>query len=159
VQTCAFTGFGGAEDATKTCDPAGGTNQVAKVVKSAAAELWAGTTVWTGPNKTIGSIPFTSTRKKMSMQVWSPTAGIPVRLKLEDAADAARSVVETEAVTTGVNTWETLVFDFANPASGTAALNPAYVYTRGSVFFNVGTTGAAAGAQTYYFDDLSGPSP
>src|SRR4029079_12499853 len=106
----------------------------------------------------IGSIPFTSTRKKMSMRVWSPTAGIPVRLKLEDAADPARSV-GPEAVTTGVNTWETLVFDFANPASGTAALNPAYVYTRASVFFNFGTTGAAAGAQTYYFDDLSGPSP
>ena len=38
-------GFGGAEDSTIVVDPTGGTNKVAKVVKSATAELWAGTTL------------------------------------------------------------------------------------------------------------------
>ena len=42
-------GFGGADDSTVVVDPAGGTNKVAKVVKSATAETWAGTrssSVW-----------------------------------------------------------------------------------------------------------------
>ena len=34
------------------------TNKVAKVVKSATAELWAGTTVSTGANFSVPTIPF-----------------------------------------------------------------------------------------------------
>ena len=53
------------------------------------------------------------------------------------------------------NGWETLTFDFANQAAGTAALNLAYTYNKVSIFFNFGVTGAAAGAKTYYFDDVA----
>ena len=53
------------------------------------------------------------------------------------------------------NAWETLTFDFANPASGTAALNSAYTYNKVSIFFNFGVTGATTGAKTYYFDDVT----
>ena len=48
--TYTLTGFGGAEDSSVVPDPTGGTNKVAKVVKSATAETCAGTTVSTGPN-------------------------------------------------------------------------------------------------------------
>ena len=90
----------------------------------------------------------------MSVRVWSPDAGIQVRLKVEDAADPTKSV-ETEATTTVANAWETLTFDFANQAAGTAALNLAYTYNKISIFFNFGVTGATAGAKTYYFDDVA----
>ena len=63
--------------------------------------------------------------------------------------------METEAVTTRANAWETLTFDFANPVAGTPALNPAFTYNRVIIFFNFGVTGATAGAQTYYFDDVT----
>jgi hypothetical protein len=90
----------------------------------------------------------------MSVRVYSPDAGIPVRLKIEDAANSAVSA-EVQVMTTEVNTWETLVFDFANTVPGTPAFSEANNYTRLSIFFNFGTTGAAAGAKTYFFDDIA----
>ncbi|MFO1407403.1 MAG: Ig-like domain-containing protein [Steroidobacteraceae bacterium] len=152
--TYTLTGFGGAEDSTVVTDPTGGPNKVAKVVKSGTAELWAGTTVSTQPNNTAGTIPFTATSKTMTVRVYSPRAGIPVRLKVEDAADPTHSV-ETEATTTTANAWETLTFNFANPVSGTQPLNLAYTYNRVSIFFDFGTTGAAGGGGTFYFDDVA----
>ena len=152
--TYTLTGFGGAEDATVAVDPTGGTNMVAKIIKSATAELWAGTTVSTGANQSIAKVPFTATARSMSMRVYAPAVGIPVRLKLEDAADVTKTV-ETEALTTAANTWHTLTFNFANQAPGTAALNLATNYNKASVFFNFGKTGAQGGGGTYYFDDLN----
>ncbi len=77
-----------------------GNNTVARVVKSATAELWAGTTVSTGPNESVGTIPFTATNTRMTVRVYSPRAGIPVRLKVEDAADRTHTA-ETEAIDHG----------------------------------------------------------
>ena len=152
--TYTLTGFGGAEDATVVADPTNAGNNVARVVKSATAQLWAGTTVSTGPNSSVDTIPFTATSTRMTVRVYSPRAGIPVRLKVEDAADPTRSV-ETEALTTQVNTWETLTFDFANQAAGTAALNLAFTYNKASIFFDFGTAGADGGGGTFYFDDVT----
>ncbi len=152
--TYTLTGFGGAEDSSVQPDPTGGANKAARVVKSATAELWAGTTVSTGANNSVDKIPFTATSTKMTVRVYSPKAGIPVRLKVEDAADPTHTV-ETEALTTQVNTWETLTFNFASPAAGTAALNLAYTYNKVSIFFDFGKTGAAGGSGTYYFDDVA----
>ena len=148
-----FTGFGGAEDTSLQSDPTNATNTVARVNRSSSAETFAGTVVSTGPSLTAGTIPFSATNTRMTVRVYSPAAGIPVRLKLEDAADTTHSV-ETEAVTTIANGWETLTFDFANEVAGTAALNLAYNYNRIIIFFNFGAAGAAAGAQTFYFDDV-----
>ena len=152
-----LTGFGGAEDSTLVPDPTNASNVVARVVKSSTAELWAGTTVSTGANNSVGRIPFTSTSTRMTVRVYSPRAGIPVRLKVEDATDNTRSV-ETEALTTKVNAWETLTFNFANQVSGTAALNVAYTYNKVSIFFDFGKTGAAGGAGTFLFDDVAFPA-
>ena len=149
-----LTGFGGAEDATITADPTDASNRVAKVVKSATAELWAGTTVSICPSDAIVRLPFTSTLTTVTARVWAPAAGIPVRMKVEDAADPTKSV-ETEALTTVAAGWQTLLFNFANPAAGTSALNVANTYNKASIFFNFGKTGAAGGGGTFYFDDLA----
>ena len=87
----------------------------------------------------------------MSVRVYSPAAGLPIRLKVEDRNDNTRSV-ETEKVTTVANAWETLVFDFANQATGTAALNLAYTYNMASIFFNFGTAGDG---KIFYWDDIT----
>lgn len=152
--TYTLTGFGGAEDSTVVVDPLGGTNKVAKVVKSATAEVFAGTYVSTGANFSVPTLPFNATATKMTVRVYSPDVGIQVRLKVEDAADPTKSV-ETEATTTMANAWETLIFDFAYQATGTAALSLAYTYNKASIFFNFGVTGATAGAKTYYFDNVA----
>ena len=150
--TYTLTDFGGTAS-TVTNDPAGGANQVVLTVKSGTAELWAGTTVSTLPGEAVPVIPLDASNTEMSVRVYSPDAGIPVRLKIEDASDPAVSV-ETEASTTVANDWETLVFDFANQVGGTAAFDPAATYNKISIFFNFGTDGATAGEKTYYFDDI-----
>jgi hypothetical protein len=154
--TYTMTGFGGAESSMVVVDPTNAANKVARVIKSNTAELWAGATVSTGANLTIATIPFSATAKRLTARVWSPHAGIPVRLKVEDAGDPTHSC-ETEAMVTVANGWQTLTFDFANQAAGTAALNLAFTFNRASVFFNFGTTGAVAGERTYYLDDLGMP--
>ncbi len=152
-----LVGFGGAEQSTIVTDPTLATNKVAKVIKTNTAELWAGTTV-TALNGVVqtgfgNNIPFSACNTKMSVRVWSPHAGIQVRLKVEDKADPTKSC-ETEATVTVANGWQTLEFNFANQAAGTAALNLAYNYNKASIFFNFGVTGAVAGERTYYFDDM-----
>ncbi len=153
-------GFGGAEQSTIVTDPTLSTNKVAKVIKTATAELWAGTTVTAAAGLGFANrIPFTVTNTKMNVRVWSPVAGIPVRLKVEDRTDATRSV-ETEATVTTASGWQTLEFNFLNQATGTSAINLTYNYNKLSIFFNFGTTGAATGERTYYFDDIKfGPAP
>ena len=133
-------------------DPVDATNVAVATQKSGSAELWAGTTMST-PAGLAEAIPVTATNTKMSVRVYSPDANIPVRLKIEDKDDATHSV-ETEAMTTVANEWETLVFDFANEATGTAALNLDYTFNLASIFFNFGTTGADAGEKIYYWDDV-----
>ena len=152
-----LVGFGGAEASTIVTDPTNALNTVGKVIKSATAETWAGTSITDVVNNVqVGfstAVPFSATTKQMTVRVWSPDAGIPVRLKVEDHLDNTHTV-ETEAVTTVAGQWETLTFDFANQAPGTAALNLAYVFDKVSIFFNFNTAGAIAGEKTYYFDDV-----
>ena len=147
-----LTDFGG-NASEIVVDPTNPDNKVAKSIKTAGAELWAGTTVG-GTTGFATAIPFASGSTKMSLRVWSPTAGIPVRLKVEAANDPSISV-ETEATVTVASQWQTLTFDFANQAAGTEAINFSRSYNKASVFFNFGTTGAQAGEQTYYWDDMA----
>lgn len=134
-------------------DPTNSKNYVVKSTKTAAAELWAGTTVGQ-PEGFSTPISFKADSTKMSVRVWSPHANIPVRLKVEDAQNPAISV-ETEAMVTTAETWQTLVFDFSKQATGTAPLNLANRYNKASIFFNFGKTGAEAGAKTYFWDSLT----
>jgi len=152
----ALTDFGG-NASEIIVDPTNASNHVAKTIKTATAELWAGTTV----GGTVGfadPIPFEEGYTSMSVRVWSPTAGTPMRLKVEKSSDPTISV-ETEANSTVANAWQTLVFDFSNEAPGTAELNLAYDYNKASIFFNFGQTGAQAGEQTYFWDDMEFMGP
>ena len=148
-----LTDFGGNVSSIEL-DPVSGVGRVAKVVKSETAESWAGTTVSTGATQSLTTIPLASGSLMMSLRVWAPATGMPIRLKLEDALDKMHSV-ETEAMTTVADGWQTLTFDFAKHATGTTPFNPAYTFSKASVFFNFGSTGSAAGAKIFYFDDLT----
>ena len=130
-------------------DPTDASNTVVSVTKG--SETWAGTTIASG--NVI--YPLTATETVMTVRVWSPEAGITVRLKLEESGDATHTV-ETDAVTTVASAWEVLTFDFSNPATNdgnpTNPLNVEYVFDMLSIFLNYGVAGSA---QTYYFDDVT----
>ena len=146
----------GENSSSLVTDPTDANNTVVKVVKTAIAATWAGTTIGTDSGFAT-NIPITLTNSKITVRVWSPDAGTPIRLKIEDANDKTHTC-ETEVNTTVTAGWETLEFDFTNQAPGTellsVGLNNGWVYNKASIFFNFGTDGATAGEKTYYFDDV-----
>ncbi len=127
-------------------DPTDPTNRVACSTKPNGAPVWAGTVV--ADLGLENPIPFTATEMKMTMRVWSPVAGTPFLLKVEQNGNPGISS-EVLVSSTAAMTWETLVFDFAN---GTPAVNTALVYDKIVVFSNFGNIGAN---RTYYWDDIS----
>lgn len=156
-------------------DPAGGSNKALKVFKYTGSEQWAGTTVALvnvnsagAPNagfNAVPKIPFTDTAKTMTVRVYSPAAGVRIRLKVENANDNGVTA-ETDALTTKANAWETLTFDFANPGKSppvtggpTPALNVAQTYNKVSIFADFGLGNGGVGPlpadRVYYFDDVS----
>jgi Bacterial Ig-like domain len=151
--TYTVTGFEGLISGGLAADPTNAANQTVQMVKGPSSQPWAGATVSTGANLSIATVGFTASRQSMSLRVYAPAAGITIRLKMEDAADPTRSV-ETEAVTSAANTWQTLVFNFGNQAAGTAALNTSYTYNKVSVFPDFSVVAPPATVRTYYFDDL-----
>ncbi len=140
--------FGGNQSAV-SADPTSSANKVLKIIKTTGAEVWAGTTMSTSLGFAT-KIPITSSTSRISMRVYSPAAGLVVRMKIEDHKDNTHSV-ETNTNTTVANQWETLVFDFKNQAPGTAALNLTYTFDKASVFFDFGNGG---NGKAYYFDDV-----
>ena len=128
-------------------DPGNAANKVKKTTKPNGAQTWAGTTIGAG---FTAKIPFTLTATQMTVRVYSPAVGLPIRLKVEDRTNNTRSV-ETDKLTTVANAWETLVFDFANQATGTAALNLTYNYDMASIFFDFNTAG---NGKVFYWDDI-----
>ncbi|MFK7771160.1 MAG: T9SS type A sorting domain-containing protein [Saprospiraceae bacterium] len=138
-------------------DPTDNTNTVIQAIKTGGAELWAGTTIGT-PGGFASNIPLTLMDSKMTVKVWSPDSGIPIRLKVEDSSDPTHTC-ETETLTTQAGAWEILEFDFTNEANGTATLEfgltNGWTYNMASIFFNFGTDGATAGEKTYFFDNVA----
>lgn len=132
-------------------DPTNASNMVAQTIKTEGAETWAGTTIG-GTTGFSVQLPFEPGATFMTVKVWSPTSGTPIRLKVEDANDDTKSV-ETETLTTVAAEWETLLFDFSNEATGTAEINFDYYYNKASIFFDFGTNGLVGGT-TYYWDDV-----
>ncbi len=105
---------------------------------------------------TMASVsPYVTGDKTMSMDVWSPAAGITVQITLENASIAqnpypAGRHSEYTATTTTANAWETLTFQLSNlPDGGVAAdaLNQLVL-----LFNPNSNTG-----DTYYFDNVRGP--
>lgn len=130
-------------------DPTNSSNKVKVTTKTSGAETWAGTTIGTAAGFS-SPIKLSASLTRMSVRVYAPAAGIRVRLKIEDHNDVTKSV-ETEAVTKVGKAWEDLIFDFSNPAAGTAAVNFAYTYDKASIFFDFGNAGTG---KVFYWDDV-----
>lgn len=139
-----------------TTDPLNENNTVAQSMKSVDASPSAGTTIGTQSGFAT-DIPLTLSDSKMTVKVWTPSAGIPVRLKVEDSKDPTHTC-ETQTNTTKAAQWETLEFDFTNEAPGTellsVGLDKGWTYNKASIFFNFGTDGASDNGTAYYFDDI-----
>jgi len=139
--------FGGAVDSIKV-DPTDPTNMVLRQDKPAGAQPWAGTTL--GGSGLANAVPFAAGSTTMNARIWSPDAGTPVLLKVEDVTDPTISV-ETFAYTTQAGTWETLNFDFSNQAPGTSPIDLTKTYDKISVFCDFLNTAAG---KTFYVDDV-----
>ena len=95
--------------------------------------------------------------KHMSIDVYSPAAGIPIQITLEDSLTSfpnnyptgRHSVYLTQ--TTVANAWETLTFNFDNRPDPTV---PDTTVNRVTLLFNPGTNTS----DTYYFDNLNYPA-
>ena len=78
----------------------------------------------------------------MTVRVWSPNSGTPIRLKVEDSSDPTHTC-ETETNTSINEGWETITFDFTNQAPGTELLSIGlgfgWTYNMASIFFNFGS--------------------
>ena len=149
------TDFGG-NISQMVVDPMNANNKVIEVVKTTSAATWAGTTIGT-PAGFSTNIPLSLSSSIMTVRVWSPDAGTPIRLKVEDSNDPTHTC-ETETNTTIGGGWETITFNFTNQAPGTELLSIGlgfgWTYNMASIFFNYGTEGIVAGEKTYYFDDV-----
>jgi hypothetical protein len=130
-------------------DPVDANNKVKVTTKLNGAETWAGTTIGTAAGF-AKAIPISASSSLMSVRVYSPAAGLKIKLKIEDHTDNTKSV-ETDVFTTAANAWETLVFDFNSPSAGTAAMNSAYTYDKASIFFDFGNAGTG---KVFYWDDV-----
>ena len=133
-------------------DPTDAANTVVETVRTAGALVYAGTVVG-ATNGLAEPIPFTATATTLSMRVWTPEAGTPVRLKVEQNGNGAVNA-ETEVTTTMAGAWETLVFDFTDEVEGTPAFDPNAVYDKLVVFFDFGVENATE-PTTYYWDDIA----
>ena len=148
-----FEDFEGGHTSSLVQDPTDATNTVVQVIKTCGetCQVWAGTTIAKG----LVIYPLTDTETVMTVRVWSPAVGVTVRLKLEESGDPTHTV-ETDAVTTIAEAWETLTFDFSNPATNdgnaTNPLNTSYVFDTLSIFLNYGVLGTG---ETYYYDDVT----
>ncbi|MEN9761498.1 MAG: hypothetical protein RI906_1324 [Pseudomonadota bacterium] len=149
-----------------------------RVVKpSATAMPYAGVTVGTGTESMlgVGTIPIDAANSEISVWVYAPKAGIPMRMQLasSDAGQVRRYLldsemmirddrgfVEAETTTTSAG-WQKLTFDFNTPAKRFVAvygesiaisLDPKVRYDQISLFpdFNNNPDDTV-----YYFDNIS----
>lgn len=133
-------------------DPVNEINKVTKVTKHWLALDYSGTTVST-PLGLAEPIAFEPGYTTISVDVYSPAAGIAVRLKAEEYLNITNSV-ETQVNTTTAYEWETLTFDLSQPVPGTPTLNYNLDYTTLSIFFDFGNPGYLSGTTTYYYDNV-----
>ena len=118
-----------------TTPPTGGTGSALALLRS-GGQAWA-------LNVLTATVPFTATRKTLSARVYSPTAGIPMKIKLEAGTSNTGDIAANETVVVG---WQTLTWTFTN-ADITKTYNTIVLLP------NIGTVDAAPG-KTYYFDDI-----
>ncbi len=124
------------------------------VAGTKAIKATEGSGAYSGTN--VGSIAtnatlISATQKRASVVFYSPLAGETLRLKVEEANDSTYShFITADAVT--VAGWQTLVFDFTNPSTGT--FNANYSYSMASVNFRPASTTLQPGNEAYYVDEV-----
>jgi hypothetical protein len=129
-------------------DPTDPSNKVICTTKPIGAEFFAGIEI--GGNYGFENpIPFSVTETVITMRVWSPSAGIPILLQVENYTDPtiASNVMAT---TTTAMSWETLAFDFSN-MSVSIPLDLTKTYNNIVVIFDYPNMGKG---QVFYFDDI-----
>ncbi len=142
-----LTDFGG-NASSLVADPEDAGNTVVQSIRTANALVFAGTTVGQ-PLGFENPIPFDFDNTGMSVRVWTPAAGTPVRLKVEQVGNPG-IFVETEVLSTVANGWQTLEFDFTQAIAGGLDLNQDY--NLASIFFNFGLENGPE--EIYYWDDV-----
>ncbi|MBK8699022.1 MAG: T9SS type A sorting domain-containing protein [Saprospiraceae bacterium] len=131
-------------------DKTGGntSDKVAKFVKPAVAEVWAG--AFSNPNPTT-PVDLTS-GSKIRVMVWMDHIG-SLSVKLEGSPDGGQNWITTVA-NTKINEWEMLEFDANLPSiEGPNAAAAGHIYARVVLFFDFGTAGTGT-EQVYYFDNI-----
>lgn len=142
--------FGGTASNFVT-DPTDPTNSVVETLKGAGSQTWAGTSLASPGSPEVGfasAIPFSTTEQTISVRLWSPVAGVPVMLKIEDQTNPG-IFVEATATVAVANVWDTLFFDYSAPSAG--SLNLSATYDKVALFWNFGTSG---NGETFYWDDV-----
>ena len=142
----AFEGLSIAEQANDPVDPL---NKVGKLIKVPAGQPWAGATIYTTVADKSMPIVGLANNKVVTLRMYSPAAGIPIMLKLENAANGALKLEKT-VNTTVANGWETLSFDYTNLSEG--VYSAATTYNKMSLFPNFLV--AETSSKAYYFDEL-----
>jgi hypothetical protein len=135
-----FEGFNGAETSAIAAAPAGGNGQAGKIIRL-------GGEVWAGAKVDVGVVPLTADNRTISARVYSPLAGVPIVLKLENAADAGVNTGDLQANETVVEGWQTLTWTV--PAD---KVGPDYSWV--VMLPNLGTLASTDPGETYYFDDI-----
>ena len=136
----AIVGFGGAEGSSITTAPAGGSGKAVNLLRT-GGEKFAGVSV------TTGAIPFTATRTTITARVYSPVAGVPMVIKVEDASTPPNASAEIAATTPVVIGWQTLTWVVTG-------LDLAKTYTKVILLPKLGTVSPISG-DSFFFDDLT----
>ncbi|WP_189605471.1 hypothetical protein [Salinimicrobium marinum] len=148
--TYTWSGFGGAEGGVVANPDPSGINPSAHVTefkKAGGAETWAGISL-----DLDQPLDF-SNGTTVKMKVWSPEAGVPVLLKLENSASVPEGggnptvFVEVIQNTSTSGEWEELSFDL----SSFEAFDPSVDYDRIILFYDFGNSGEGT---TSYYDDI-----
>jgi hypothetical protein len=137
-----FTGFdGGVMSRIENPDKSGmnPSNHVGRMVKN-AGQPWGG--AWFRM-----SDPINMTNKVFKMKVWSPRADAKLLFKLEGDTDGAINV-EMERTIGVANAWTEVTFDMSHA-------NPAHVYQKVVLIFDLGTPGDGSANYTFYVDDIT----
>jgi Bacterial Ig-like domain len=134
-----FLGAEGGEGSAVEAGPAGGSGNALKVLRSGGQPY--ALAIVTLPS----NIPLEATRKTISARVYSPTAGIPMVIKLEKDGDPGTNSGEVQANETVVVGWQTLTWTIN-------AVNTSY--SKLVLLPNLGTVDAPPG-KAYYFDDIT----
>lgn len=138
-----FLGFEGADSSIQPNPDQSGINTSATVmrsIKTVGAQFFGGTFL-------DSDVPIDfSSSQKLSIKVWSPKSGIPVRVAVENSGGGvAQQVVDVN--TTVSNQWEELIFDFSGSVDSSSEYNRIVVFME----FIPGLFGDGS---TYYFDDI-----